>query len=128
MEQLLTHPTIIVFAVSSFVAIVINYAIIKTTMASMMKTLEQLQKDLEEEKEKNAEIEKMMLKEYLRKEDFLAFQNKVEARMEMRLEKLEEKIEKLLHSWRLSNEKASQLSHSEVFGTGISRQPDSQDD
>jgi len=96
MEQLLTHPAIIVFAISSVVAIVINYAIIKTTMANMMKTLEQLQKDLEEEKEKNAEIEKMMLKEYLRKEDFLAFQNKVEARMEMRLEKLEEKIEKLI--------------------------------
>jgi large-conductance mechanosensitive channel len=96
MEQLLTHPAIIVFAISSVVAVVINYAIIKTTMANMMKTLEQLQKDLEEEKEKNAEIEKMMLKEYLRKEDFLAFQNKVEARMEMRLEKLEEKIEKLI--------------------------------
>jgi len=96
MEQLLTHPAIIVFAISSVVAIVINYAIIKTTMANMMKTLEQLQKDLEEEKEKNTEIEKMMLKEYLRKEDFLAFQNKVEARMEMRLEKLEEKIEKLI--------------------------------
>jgi large-conductance mechanosensitive channel len=97
MVQLLTHPAIIVFAISSFVAIIINYAIIKTTMANIMKTLEQLQKDLEEEKRKNAEIEKMMLKEYLRKEDFLAFQNKVEARMEMRLEKLEEKIERLLH-------------------------------
>jgi len=96
MEKLLTDPTIIVFVVASFVAIVINYAIIKTTMANMMKTLEQLQKDLESAKEKNAEIEKMMLKEYLRKEDFLAFQNKVEARMEMKLEKLEEKIEKLI--------------------------------
>jgi predicted Holliday junction resolvase-like endonuclease len=97
MEELLTHPTVIVFAISSFVAIVINYAIIKTTMANIMKTVEQLQRDLEEEKKKETEIEKMMLKEYLRKEDFLAFQNKVEARMEMRLEKLEEKIEKLLH-------------------------------
>lgn len=97
MEQLLTQPTIIVFAISSFVAIVTNYVIIKTTMASMLKTLEQLQRDLEEEKKKNTEIEKMMLREYLRKEDFLAFQNKVEAHMEMRLEKLEEKLERLLH-------------------------------
>jgi hypothetical protein len=96
MDQLLTHPAIIVFALSSFVAVVVNYAIIKTTMANIIKTLEDLQKDLEEEKEKNAEIEKMMLKEYLRKEDFLAFQNKVEARMEMKIEKLEEKIEKLI--------------------------------
>lgn len=97
MEQLLTQPTIIVFAISSFVAVVANYVVIKTTVANMLKTLEQLQKDLEEEKKKNAEIEKMMLREYLRKEDFLAFQNKVEAHMEMRLEKLEEKMGELLH-------------------------------
>mgnify|MGYP001627237256 CR=1 FL=1 len=97
MEQLISHPTVIVFVLSSLVAIAINYAIIKTTVATMLKTLEQVQKDLKEEKEKNAEIERLMLKEYLRKEDFLAFQNKVEARMEMRLEKLEGKIERLLH-------------------------------
>lgn len=97
MEQLISHPTVIIFFLSSLVAIAINYAIIKTTVATMLKTLEQVQKDLQKEKEKNAEIERLMLKEYLRKEDFLAFQNKVEARMEMRLEKLEEKIERLLH-------------------------------
>jgi len=97
MEQLLIHPTFIVFAISSFVAIVINYAIIKVSMLNMMKTLEQLQKDTKEEREKCAEIEKMMLKEYLRKEDFLAFQNKIEARTEMKFEKLEEKIEKLIN-------------------------------
>ena len=96
-EQLISHPTVIVFILSSLVAIAINYAIIKTTVATMLKTLERVQEDLQREKEKNAGIEKMMLKEYLRKEDFLAFQNKVEARMEMRLEKLEEKIERLLH-------------------------------
>ena len=88
-EQLISHPTVIVFILSSLVAIAINYAIIKTTVATMLKTLERVQEDLQREKEKNAGIEKMMLKEYLRKEDFLAFQNKVEARMEMRLEKLE---------------------------------------
>jgi len=96
MNELFSHPSFIVFIISSATVAIINYTILRVAVANITKIVEQIQKELEQEKEKNTELEKTLLREYLRKEDFLAFQNKVEARMEMKLEKLEEKIEKLL--------------------------------